>query len=296
MRLLSRFLFCLLISLSYVNIGAAQDQPKYPNVFGPGPFETTEIEDGLYTFTHSFSRTIFLVTDEGVIVGDPINVDAAKALRDEIAKVTDQPVKYVIYSHEHWDHVLGGQVFKDEGATFISHFNCLDHFYRTPHPDLVIPDITFERNYTLTLGGRTIELLYFGQNHGDCLVVTHIPDEKILFIVDLVTPGSVSGAGGIMRTFYPLEYVRTLREIEALKFKRMIGGHGPPIASRDAVTERREYMEALMIAVRQHLIDGTPYDEISSRVDLPEFAHLKGYDQYLKFNAERMLTFYVGGH
>ncbi len=293
--MIPRFLGCFLILIS---ADAALGAEPYPLVsYGPpGPHQTTKISDSLYMFSQGGTRNIFIVTDEGVIVTDPINAVAAKTLRAEIAKITDRPVKYVVYSHEHWDHILGGRIFKDEGATFISHFNCLEHFYREPHQDLVFPDITFERNYVLTLGSRRLELLYFGRNHGQCMVVMRIPEERMIFIVDLVTKGRVSGAGGTMRDFYPRDWVRTLREIEALDFDRMIASHGEAISARSTVTERRMYLEALMLAVRTELEIGTPYRQILDRIELPEFSYLQGYDRYLRRNAERVLDYYIAGH
>ncbi len=296
MRSFCRFLFLLVMSFACAEAGSAQDQPKYPNVFGPGPFETTEIEDDLYSFTHSFSRTFFLVTDEGVIVGDPINVDAAKALRGEIAKVTGQPVKYVIYSHEHWDHVLGAQVFKDEGAQIVSHLNCLDSFYRTPHPDLVMPDVVFDREYVIELGGKRVELKYFGRNHGDCLIVANLPQEKILFAVDLAMPKAVRMAGGRMMDTSPLDLIRTLREIEnTIDFERYMPGHGPALAVRSEWTEVRRYHEALVDAVREEMMAGTPSGEVPGKIDLPEFKHFVGYDTDLAKNAERVRSYFIIG-
>lgn len=290
-RLVTWFLFLIVAN-------GVSGQEAYPLVsFGPpGPHQVSKISDSLYTFAHGGARSIFIVTDEGVIVTDPMNVVAANALRAEIAAITDAPVKYVVYSHEHWDHILGGQIFKDEGATFISHFNCLEHFYREPHQDLVFPDRTFERNYTVELGGRRLELLYFGRNHGQCMLIMHIPEERMLFIVDLVTKGRVSGAGGTMRDFYPRDWIRTLREIEALDFDQMIASHGPAISDRSTVSERRRYLEALMLAVRTELDQGTPYNEILDRIELPEFRYLQGYDRFIRRNAERVLDYYVSGH
>ena len=271
-------------------------QNTYPSPFGPASSETIKLGDGLYTFRYGGTRTIFIVTDEGVITADPINTWAAPALKEAIAEITDQPVKYVIYSHQHWDHVLGGSVFKEDGATFISHRNCITHFTRTPNDDLVMPDITFERSYTVTLGGRSLELMYFGMNHGDCLVVMRIPEERMLFVVDLATPGSVPGAGGVMWDTHPLEWARSLREIEALDtWDVMIPGHGPPTVPRSAMTEVREYLEALMGAVRHEIETGTPFNDIAAKIELPQFKHLRGYDQYITINADRVLSYYVGG-
>ena len=292
---MGRLIGCLLFLLSANAVSGAETYPLVS--FGPpGPHQVTKVSDSLYLFSQGGARNIFIVTDEGVIVTDPMNAVAAKALRAEIAKITDAPVKYVIYSHEHWDHILGGKIFEDEGATFVSQFNCLEHFYREPHQDLIFPDITYERNHTIVLGGQQIELLYFGRNHGQCMTVMHIPQERMIFIVDLVTKGRVSGAGGTMRDFYPRDWIRTLREIEALDFDQMIASHGPAISDRSTVAERRRYLEALMLAVRNELEAGTPYRQILGRIELPEFSYLQGYDLYLRANAERILDYYVAGH
>jgi glyoxylase-like metal-dependent hydrolase (beta-lactamase superfamily II) len=65
---------------------------------------------------------MFIVTSQGVIATDPISyLRPAKPYLDAIKAVTDKPIKYVIYSHHHYDHIAGGQPFKDLGATFIAH-------------------------------------------------------------------------------------------------------------------------------------------------------------------------------
>ncbi len=263
----------------------------------PVSAKTHRIGPGVYTFSHEGARNIFLVTAAGVIATDPISKEAAALLLTEIRAITDQPIRYVVYSHQHWDHVKGGQILKDAGATFISHHRCMKHFHRHVNPDVVQPDVTFEgASYDLTLGGRTLQLRYFGRNHGDCLIVMRIPEEKAVFIVDLVTPGGVSGGSGWMNDYYPKDYIRSLQAIEEqLDFEHMIGGHGAPIAPKSAVTERRLYLEALMAAVKAELDKGTPRGEILENIDLPEFRHLRNYDTHMKLNAERMLVYYAIG-
>lgn len=260
------------------------------------PFDTVELAPGLFTFRYLGARTVFLVTDEGVLVGDPLSPEAAAALRSEIARLTDKPVKYVIYSHQHWDHARGGQIFKDEGATFISHRNCLAHFQRDPHPDIVPPDASYEVKHTVEIGGRTVELWWFGPNHSDCTTFLYFPDAKLVHIVDVVTPGMVGGGNGQMADLYPLDYIASLRTLEeTLDFDRMVGGHGVPFAPRSAVTTRRRYQEALMAAVKAEIDRGTPFYEIPGNIDLPEFKHLEFYDRFLATNAQRILIYYTIG-
>jgi glyoxylase-like metal-dependent hydrolase (beta-lactamase superfamily II) len=259
--------------------------------------ETTKIADGLYTFTHNGARNIFIVTPEGVIATDPISPTSAEYLRDEIRKVTDQPVKYVVYSHQHWDHVRGGRVFKDEGATFVSHANCIKHFHRHPNADVVMPAMTYDGSrHDLKLGSRTLELHYFGRNHGDCMTVMRVPEEKILFVVDLVTPYGVSGGSGLLNDYYPLDWIRSMKDIEAsVDFERMIGGHGVPIAPKEAFVERRRYIEAMFEAVKAEWEKGTNPFEIAEKIDLPEFRHLRNYEALKARNAERFVAYFALG-
>ena len=250
--------------------------------------DMTEIDDGLYMFRMAGTRSMIIVTDEGVIATDPVNIEHARVMREEIAKITDQPVKYVVYSHEHWDHAVGGQIFKDEGATFISHENCAKHFTDLPHPDIVMPDVTFADDYTLELGGRKLDLLYFGPNHGDCMVVMRPDPGDYIFVVDLVTPGGAPL--GFMPDYAPHHWVRTLKEIEDLDYKAVLGGHGALVAHPSAVTERRLYLEALMDAVRTARETGQ--SNIRETVRLPEYEYLRGYEDRIEDNVRRILTYY----
>ena len=257
-----------------------------------------EIGNGLYVFRWWVYRNFFLVTDEGVIVTDPINPKAAAQLRKEIRKVTDKPVKYVIYSHNHHDHISGGTVFKQEGAKFIAHKNVLKQLNDHPSPAIPLPDITFDDSYTVELGGRSVELDYFGPNHGDSLVVMRLPKEKILFIVDIVTPRRV--AFRTMPDFWPDEWIRSLKEIEQLDFDYVISGHGPEnqpaIDPASVVAEQRVYLEDLMAAVKKAMDSGVHSpDELRKTVKLPKYESWRYYNEWLPMNVERIWAYYHMG-
>ena len=261
-----------------------------------GSATTVDLGNGVYTFTKQGARNIFIVTDDGVIATDPISPEIADAYMSEIRKVTDQPIKYLVYSHNHWDHVRGGQIFKDAGAQVVSHQACVKYFHRDPNPEVVNPDITFEGpRHDITLGGQTLELHYFGRNHGECLVVMRMPSINAIFLVDLVTPYGVSGGSGLVNDFYPIDWIRSLKQIEAMDFDYMIGGHGPPKAPPWAITERREYLEALLAAVKAEMDKGTPTAEFYQAISLPKFQHLRNYDRLMPLNAERFRSYYILG-
>ena len=151
-------------------------------------WETEEVAEGVYAFRHTFYRTIFVVTEEGVIAADPLSPEAARIMREEIRSVTNQPVKFVTYSHSHWDHASGGQVFKDEGATFVAQERCAVNLKESSNPDIVPPDVTYDDYYKIELGGRSVEMFYFGPSHDNCLVVMLVNPANMLFLVDIANP------------------------------------------------------------------------------------------------------------
>jgi glyoxylase-like metal-dependent hydrolase (beta-lactamase superfamily II) len=267
---------------------------------GGKPFGNSvkQISDGVYVFRWWVYRNIFIVTDEGVIVTDPLNARASRALRSEIRKITDKPVKYVVYSHNHHDHISGGKIFKEEGATFIAHENVRKQLGDHPHPLTPLPDVTFSHSYTVKLGGRALELHYFGPNHGDSLVVMRLPREKILFVVDIVTPRRVAFRS--MPDFWPDEWIRSLREIEQLDYDYVVSAHGPhtepAIDPASVVVEQREYLEDLMAAVKKEIVAGTGSpDKLRKIIKLPKYEQWRSYEEWLPMNIERIWAFYHMG-
>ena len=164
------------------------------------PFATTKVEgtDNVYVFRYGNGRAMFVVTSAGVIATDPISYgrpQAATAYIEEIKKVTNQPIRYVIYSHHHFDHIAGGKPFKDAGATFIAHKKARERLERLKDPHTVLPDETVDNNRTITLGGTTLELIHLGLNHSDSTLVMFLPKEKVIFTVDWLPVGSLPGRG-----------------------------------------------------------------------------------------------------
>lgn len=282
----------VLLTFIWVTLATAVAQAQSIDLFTK---DTTELAPGVYTFGAFSARSLFVVTDDGVITTDPVSPKNAVDMHAAIAEVTDQPVKYVVYSHQHWDHVLGGQIFKDEGATFISHEKCVPHFLRHPNDDLVMPDRTISSDSEITLGDKTLKLMYFGHNHGDCMLVMQVEGTDVLYINDLVTPYSVGL--GFMPDYDPGEWVRTLNELEAMEgWTRFTGGHGIPEAPVSAMAQRRRYMEALMQAVQDGIADGKRLEELYDAIELPqEFREMRGYDTHIRRAAERIYHFYTMG-
>src|SRR4051812_9970619 len=105
---------------------AQAQQPQRPQI------ETTKVDgtDNVYIFRNGGHQSMFIVTKDGVIATDPIAYGRPTGGQDyvnEIKKVTDKPIKYLIYSHHHYDHIAGGKAFKDAGARIIGHKNIPVH-------------------------------------------------------------------------------------------------------------------------------------------------------------------------
>jgi len=103
-----------------------QPAPAAPAAPAQPPYGTTKVEgtDNVYIFRNVNHQSMFIVTNDGAIATDPIaygRPTGGQAYVDAIKKVTDKPIKYLIYSHHHYDHIAGGKAFKDAGARIIAH-------------------------------------------------------------------------------------------------------------------------------------------------------------------------------
>jgi glyoxylase-like metal-dependent hydrolase (beta-lactamase superfamily II) len=134
---------------------AAPAQAQQP---APPPFATTKVTDNVYIFRYGNHQSMFIVTPAGVIATDPISEHRRKPYIDAIQAVTKAPIKYVIYSHSHFDHIAGGKPFKDLGATFVAHANAKARIAALKPDDVVIPDQIVDAKRNVTLGGTTLEL------------------------------------------------------------------------------------------------------------------------------------------
>jgi glyoxylase-like metal-dependent hydrolase (beta-lactamase superfamily II) len=153
------------------------------------PFETRKITENVYIFRYVGHQSMFVVTPDGVIATDPIGYLRPQAVTTyiaEIRKVTPAPIKYVVYSHHHYDHIAGGKPFKDLGAIFIAHRNAKTRLEALKYPDAVIPDVAVDNLHIIELGGVRVELHYVGRNHSDNSLVMLVPKDKILFTVDFI--------------------------------------------------------------------------------------------------------------
>jgi len=285
-RIAVLFALCLAVA------GAAAQQPPL--------YETRKLADNVYLFRYGGHQSIFLTTAEGVIATDPIaflRPVAATTYLAEIRKLTDKPIKYLIYSHHHYDHIAGGKPFKEAGATVVAHKNAKARLEMLRYPDVVIPDETVDDYRAIELGGMRIELYYVGRNHSDNSLAMLLPKEKLLFTVDFVPIETVQFRD--MPDGYIPDWFDSLDRVLSLDWERMVPGH-PYAAGRfgtkDDVRALRQYMLDLSEAVRNAALQGKCFDAAMAEVKLPKYEKWGSYAQYLPMNVQRFCEYWGRGY
>lgn len=272
------FFFVLIVGCLLIHgqrVSAQQSEPDD---------EITKLAEDVYLFRHHFHQSIFLTTPKGVIVTDPISSDAATWLKAKIKTLTDQPVRYVLYSHDHADHITGGTVFA-ETATFVSHWAARREILNEPRPDTPLPDLTFTDRMGIDLGGKHIELIYTGKNHSDNSLVVLLPQNKLLFAVDFIPVETV--AYRTMQSDYPDDWIESLKQVEQLDFQTLVPGHGK-IGTKEHVRKFRGYLEDLRAAVEEQVRKGASVEEAKKTVQLPKYEQWQRYADWLPENVEGM--------
>lgn len=245
--------------------------------------EITNISGDLYRFQNNFHYSVFLVTGDGIIATDPINAEAAEWLKAELAERFDQPVRYLIYSHDHADHISGGEVFADT-AIVVAHENAKSAIVGEGRPTAV-PGVTFRDGMTIELGGKTVELTHVGKNHSDNSIVMRFPDARAVFAVDFIPVRSLA-----FRDFpdaYVPEWIDSLKAVEQMDFDTLLPGHGP-VGGKADVTAFREYMERLHDEVLAHLRAGRTLEETQALVTMEEYREWGQYERFLPLNVAGM--------
>jgi glyoxylase-like metal-dependent hydrolase (beta-lactamase superfamily II) len=260
--------------------------------------------ENVYVFRYGGHQSMFVVTSQGVIATDPISyLRPAQPYIDAIKAVTDKPIKYVIYSHHHYDHIAGGKPFKDLGATFIAHRRARERLLELKKqnallPDVVIPDQVVGDKKTIKLGDTTLELIYVGRNHSDNSLVMRLPKEKLVFVVDFAPIESVQFRN-IPDNASPLEYIASLKKLAALDWDRMIPGHpyaGGRYGTKKDVNDDIAYMEDLSAEVKKVADAGKCFDTAMKEVKLPKYEKWANYDSSLPANVERFCYWWGRGY
>ncbi len=223
---------------------------KYWNIDPAVGYGMKDFGNGVYALSDNGWQSAFLVTDAGVIVFDA-PASYGKHIPDAIAKVTNKPIKMLVYSHIHKDHIGGSIAFKNiPGVQIIALDTVSDFLKEMKDPNRLIPTVTFNSAKTIKLGGKTVELTRhnYHSNEGDLFI--YVPEAKFLMAVDSVTSGYVPFQDFDLSTNLH-EYLKMFDEILAYKFDNFIGGHLTDIGTRKDVEITKEYTNDVYQTVKR---------------------------------------------
>lgn len=259
------------------------------------------------------SNAGFVITNNGVVVFDTLGSPVlAKMLVAEIAKLTRQPIKRVIVSHYHADHVYGLQVFKDLGAEIWAHqagreyLNSdeaplrLQQRREALKPDLdttqtVLPaDKWLSGDSSFEMGGVHFELRFVGPAHSSEDMAMYVREDAVLYSGDLIFKGRVPFVGNADSRMW----LTALEKLIAFGPKYLVPGHGAASDTPlDDLKLTREYLQYVRTAMGQAVRDFVSFDEAYTNTDWSRFAKLpafldanraNAYNTYLLMEAEAM--------
>jgi glyoxylase-like metal-dependent hydrolase (beta-lactamase superfamily II) len=273
---------------------AAAALPAWSQAPQRPPIETRKVDgtENVYIFRNGNHQAMFVVTPEGVIATDPVAYGKPQGGAQyvaEIRKITQAPIRYLIYSHHHFDHIAGGRAFKEAGATIVAHRRAKERLELLQDPHTPLPDETVDERRSITLGGTTLELSYVGLNHSDSTLLMRLPKERLLFVVDLIPVGAVPGRG--MIDFHPLEAEESIKRILAMDWERLIPGHpgqpGDRLGTKKDVEEQLAFLQDASETVKLAAREGKCWDTAEKEVKLPKYESWPGYANNLPFVLRR---------
>lgn len=263
------------------------------------------VADGVYVFSTAVNSGV-IVTERGVVVVDTqISPALARRLLAEIRRVTDRPLAYVINTHYHGDHTYGNSVFAPQ-APIIGHQRTpglmraregrMKDFYDgrglpVRSFPVVLPTLTFSDRLTLRLGEDVIELRHLGKTETDDAIIVYLPRRGVLFAGDTVRGeafpmlGMPNMAEGLTMEG---EWPGVLEQIERMRPKIVVPGHGPVLRDLHFIARQRALMDDLIAAMRPYLTRGTRLEEIKQDLRLPLYADLPQTWGSLEFAIERL--------
>jgi len=244
-----------------------------------------QVSPSVYRWGSDNQYGAYIVGEDGIAVidGHYCPSGTVQWLKEELARRHDVPVKYMILSHDHPDHICNSQVFDDTAIT-VGHENILPHILRENRPSAV-PDVTFEGSMDLMLGGVTVTLLYFGPSHSDNLIQVHVPDEKVLVAIDMAKGRSLFPDYRDMDVHSMLDILKTLEHLPDVDI--VLPGHGA-VSDQENFKHQRRYIQALRDEVLAGMVAGNSLPEIRDNVTMQEFSDYGNFEQNLDSNIVTM--------
>ena len=296
-----RWLGCAVLA-SQVMAWPVAAQPLEPVAVAPGVWMVQGASAlGTSANRNFISNAAFVVTPAGVVVVDALGSPAlARDLVSAIAKLTAQPIRHVVVTHYHADHIYGLQVFKDLGATITAHQSAQAYLHSdtaalrlqasreelAPWIDaqtrLVGADRWITQATRFTLGGVDFVLQPAGPAHTPEDLVVVLPQQHLLIAGDLVFRGRVPFLGQADSG----RWIEALDRLLAMRVQTIVPGHGPVSTSAESdLTLTRDYLLHLRATMGDAARNLEPFEEAYAKADWSRFEHLPLFRAANRINA-----------
>ncbi|MBI4265732.1 MAG: MBL fold metallo-hydrolase [Acidobacteria bacterium] len=266
--------------LTATGIGQQPGLRQEVEVLQPGPMRIDPVKEGLFVVRGPFSPCMrstcppgrpgdglmhesgdiaVRVTPDGLILVDDKFTDQLADVLATIRTVTSLPVRYMLNTHHHGDHVSGNVNFRQMGIDIIAHRNIRENFLRTKAPGE--PNITFADQGSLHLGGVDVQMFHLGRGHTNGDTIVYFPDLKAIHMGDLVIDGApvIDYAGGGSA----IEFVKTIERILTIDFDVAIPGHGK-LFTKDEVRAYLVRFQTMNQRMRELAKSGFPKDRLQT--------------------------------
>jgi len=247
------------------------------------------------------SNAGFVVTRDGVVVFDALGTPAlGRGIVDAIRRTTDAPIRRVVVSHYHADHVYGLGPLKAAGAEVWAHRRSLEYFssglaaerlaqrradlfpWVDETTELIKPDVLVDGDTSFRLGGVTFRIIDTGGAHAPDDIMMLVEDERTLFAGDLLFAGRIPFVGNADSQHWLAAIERLIPLAPAV----VVPGHGP--ASRDVARDlvtTRDYLAYLRETMGRAASDLEPFDDAYARTDWTRFRSLPAFEPANRINA-----------
>ncbi len=254
------------------------------------PQALTQVKGNLYRHTTGAGLAVHsgfvLITSEGALVIDPAMTCSSVWLLNEIKTRFKVPVKYVVYTHAHADHIYGGQVFQKEGAIVVANMRALEPIVGEKLAT-AIPNRVFDKDMKITLGGETILLHRVAPSHSDSMIMVSFPKYKALQCTDVCQNNSMPYNDFL--DFYYDGWVETLDWVLAQDVEIIDIGHYTPATKKEIQAER-----AYLVDLHQQVLDlarkGQSWDELYRNVKFSD--EVKKWTAYEQMHILNILGMY----